>query len=329
MNTEVLKRKKVLYLTVPFFEYTHFIEMEMKNLGADVDTVILYVENHVNALLSRLNKGLFDKKHETYLSSVLKPVLSGSKNYDYVFIQFPHRLGTKYLNLIRERFKSSLFIHYAWDPEYVYNNRIYYPFFDKNITFDKSDATEFGLIYIPLFYTHHFELAYNERLKKNKFQYDIAFIGKVSFYKERYIWIENFTRYCNENGFSYFIFLLTNRRSYLKNLMRGVYLKGIKFRSMNLTKVAEIYQNTKAVIDQRKPNQVGFAMRTFEILGAGCKLITTNDTIKCEPFYDENNINVIKQSSVVINRSFIDSPVRQIDNITNYRIDNWLRQIFE
>ena len=45
-------------------------------------------------------------------------------------------------------------------------------------------------------------------------------------------------------------------------------------------------------------------MRTFESLGAGRKLITTNPEIRKYPFYNQDNICVIDRKNIVLNTNF-------------------------
>jgi hypothetical protein len=54
-------------------------------------------------------------------------------------------------------------------------------------------------------------------------------------------------------------------------------------------------------------------MRTFESLGAGRKLITTNQEIKKYPFYDEQNILVINRENIRLNTEFFKTDFKKIE----------------
>ena len=70
-------------------------------------------------------------------------------------------------------------------------------------------------------------------------------------------------------------------------------------------------------------------MRTFEVLGSGRKLITTNKNIIKEPFYDEEYIYVLDPQKPLINKKFFDNDYKNIPKvIDNYHIDNWVHNIF-
>jgi hypothetical protein len=327
MNTEILKRKKILYLTVPFFEYTHFIEMEMKSLGAEVDTVVLYNKSFINRSLIRLHKKLLDLKHDRYLSKAISAIIRNHKSYNYVFIQYPHLLGVKYLEILKSHYNRSVFIHYAWDPEYIDSYSKFYNFFDKNFTFDRNDAMHFNHIYHPLFYTHHFENGYRLR-NKNNAKYDAAFIGKVSFYEERYEWINEMIAYFRKNNLSFYLFLLTTHKKYFKSFLKGNKWKNVFFQPLSLNKIAEIYSMTNVVIDQKKPHQYGLTMRTFEVLGTGSKLVTSNRSIANEPFYSAESILITDYDTNNIPIEFFRSKSVRNELLTRYRIDNWLLSIF-
>lgn len=328
MREKSLKGCKVLYLTVPFFEYTYHIESEMRSLGAEVDTVIMYYENNTNAFLKKLNSKLFEIKQVRYLDFSFNKIIKKGRSYDYIFVQFPHRITFKHLDLLKEKYPKAVFIHYAWDPEYVYNTSRYYSYFDKNFSFEKDDILKFGLLYHPLFFTHHFDSAYLNR-SNSPIKYNLAFIGKISFYKERYQWISEMISILDQYNLSYYIFLLSNRKKYYMALLKGKKYENVSFKPLNLDEISDIYKITNTVIDQRKPNQSGLTMRTFEVLGAGCNLITSNKTILDEPFYSSNNIMLSDDFVTALSADFLCSENIRSTEMINYRIDNWLLHMFK
>jgi hypothetical protein len=72
-------------------------------------------------------------------------------------------------------------------------------------------------------------------------------------------------------------------------------------------------------------------MRTFEALGAGKKLITTNEHIKDADFYNPNNIHVIhRRETLNIPSSFLNTEYTPLKNniYEKYSLQNWIKQIF-
>jgi len=71
-------------------------------------------------------------------------------------------------------------------------------------------------------------------------------------------------------------------------------------------------------------------MRTFESLGAGRKIITTNPNVKKYPFYDQNNIYVIERGKIDFNQDFFKSDFSPIANelILTMSLEGWIKEIF-
>ena len=87
----------------------------------------------------------------------------------------------------------------------------------------------------------------------------------------------------------------------------------ISFNSLSHKEIIDIYKNSKAILDINHPGQKGLTMRTFESLGAGRKLITTNQEIKKYPFYDEQNILVINRENIRLNTEFFKTDFKKIE----------------
>ena len=71
-------------------------------------------------------------------------------------------------------------------------------------------------------------------------------------------------------------------------------------------------------------------MRTFESVGSGKKLITTNSEIKKYPFYNPNNIFVIDRNNIQLDVAFFDLPYQDIDSkiYESMSIGGWLQELF-
>jgi len=316
-----LKGKKVLFIGPAFYNYHHEIISELKTLGATVQ----YYEERPNNLLYRIfNKLPIVKYHleSNYLNKLLKNI--DNKNFDYFFLIRGQIVSEVFLQELKKKLPNAKFIMYQWDSvvNNNYINKIKY--FDKVLTFDMVDAEQYNLEYMPLFYTNKYsELIHN----KNKI-YDIVFVGY--FHSDRLDIIKKMIDYCNHNNLSFKYHLYLKKLVILKFLLLRKLsffdLKYISTKSINDDELLEMYQNTNAVLDIESISQNGLTMRTMEVLGANLKLITTNQNIKKEPFFNSNNIFVLDRENLIFNKEFINEnkEIRQF----NYLLKDWIKKIF-
>jgi hypothetical protein len=71
-------------------------------------------------------------------------------------------------------------------------------------------------------------------------------------------------------------------------------------------------------------------MRTFETIGAGKKMITTNSEVKKYPFYNPNNIVVINRNNIELQKDFF---LKKYENVSDEvyeksSIEGWLKCLF-
>ena len=85
---------------------------------------------------------------------------------------------------------------------------------------------------------------------------------------------------------------------------KGFDYKKLSFKSLNGDQIIELYNQSKVILDINHPGQKGLTMRTFEAIGAGKKLITTNSEIKKYPFYNKTNFLVIDRKNIRLNKDF-------------------------
>ena len=123
--------------------------------------------------------------------------------------------------------------------------------------------------------------------------------------------------------------MYSTHKAYIKSVVNGTKLPKVTFRKLDRQTIADLFMKSKCVIDSVNPLQTGLSMRTFETLGSGTKLITTNERITEEPFYDPSYIHVIDKESPKIDVDFIkDQNYKISDEIEHYSIHNWLKTFF-
>ena len=104
----------------------------------------------------------------------------------------------------------------------------------------------------------------------------------------------------------------------------------ISFNSLSHQEIINIYRDSKTILDINHPGQNGLTMRTFETLGSGRKLVTTNENVKRYPFYDANNIWVIDRENPQFDAAFFSSeflPIQE-DFYQSMSLNGWIQEVF-
>jgi hypothetical protein len=107
-------------------------------------------------------------------------------------------------------------------------------------------------------------------------------------------------------------------------------LNDFYFEPLAKYEVQRLFSDSFAILDIQHPHQVGLTMRTFEAMGAGKKLITTNARVKNTDFYNPENILVVERDSVpsIPSGFFLTPYVPPSDFILNkYSINGWLDDV--
>jgi len=115
-------------------------------------------------------------------------------------------------------------------------------------------------------------------------------------------------------------------------IVRGKFINfnKINFKPISLKRIKDIYAKTNTILDVHNPKQSGLTMRTFEALGSGKKLMTTNFNIKKEPFFNTDYILTFKLLDDV-KPEVIDAFIRNSGNgisLDQYKLSSWLHNIF-
>ena len=134
-------------------------------------------------------------------------------------------------------------------------------------------------------------------------------------------------KFCVSKNLKNYFYLYHSRFGTYKALLHGKYIPNIKHKYLTHQEIISFYKRSNSVIDYPMNIQSGFTMRTFETLGAGLKLITSNVGIKTTDFYDPKSILHIDRVED-INIDFINRPQKGlVKNIDNYHIDKWIQHI--
>jgi len=319
-----LHNSNVLIIAPEFYNYHHELVRSMNKLGANVT----FISEMNQSVLYRSLKN-FSSKLKCYFEKIhIDKILSLSKSQDFdaVFIIRGGHLTPDIMRKLRLNNKEARFYMYQWDSYRQNDFRTIIPFFDVVSTFDTADATELNLDYQPLFYTDIYK---DIALSKTKKEYDLVFYG--AYHSDRLSIVKYFDDIFKKNGLIFKSHLYIRKIPLLIRLLKGeIKFKDLKFfktYSVSSEEISQSYAKAKAVLDVELSIQSGLSIRTFEVLGSGVKLVTTNKNISNESFYDPTQIKVINRNAIEMDLSFFALDDNQID-ITRYHVDNWLERMF-
>lgn len=329
----MLQNKNILLISVKFFNYEILIKKELERMGA---TVVLYDERPSNSFFSkaiiRLKKEVYRTKIESYYNKLISELKD--KKFDYFLLIKGEALPKFFIEFLRKNNPAIKLIYYTYDSFKNNKNGLdIINLFDAKFTFDSSDAIEYKIGFRPLFFDTDYANLYLQNI--NHFNYDLAFIGTA--HSDRYTIAENANSWCVLNKFKMFTFyyspskLLFKIKKITEKSFKNFDIKKISFKSLTHQEIITIYKDSKVILDINHPGQNGLTMRTFETLGAGRKLITTNENIKKYPFYDENNILVINRTNPIYNETFFKSEFKPIEKSVydSMSLNGWILEIFE
>ncbi|WP_318487083.1 hypothetical protein [Photobacterium leiognathi] len=321
---KIYSSRKIILFCPSFYNYRAIIKKELEFLGAKVFS---YDERPSNSTIFKILLRLklyFLIEH--IISKYYENIILENNAVTDVFFINAEAINRNILKKMRLRYKNASFTLYMWDSIRNKKNILeILDMFDNAYSFDPDDCKkENSLSFEPLFYNKNFE-------KRNGIlKYDISFVGSI--HSDRLSIIKKLFKIRNVIG-KFFLYSPSKVFSFIKvvsqNKLNINDLKLISHSKIDLSSVSEIFFSSKAIVDIQHPNQRGLTMRTFEVLGSGRKLITTNSDIKNYEFYNENNILIINRKNINGDdiKKFIDTEYIFSEDILKYRVDNWLRRI--
>ena len=314
-----LKGKKILFIAPKFFDYEIEIKKEFERLGGDV----AFFPEKPYSFYYRVLKQISAKFQKSIEINYLNSILSNVENFDIFFLIRGEIITEIFLKTLKQKSPKAIFIMYQWDSIKNNSNYVYLlNYFDRVSTFDMVDAQRLNINYLPLFYIKKYK---NLELNDDK-KYDIVFFG--SYHGDRLEILKKVSKECERLGldFKYHLFIpkltLLKRVVFLKIKLQD--LKYLSTKSVSINEILESYKFTKAVLDIENPGQNGLTMRTFEVLGAALKLITTNKRILNENIYDEANILLIDRNELYLDEFFLKRTNIMNETVAKYDISHWL-----
>ena len=325
-----LSGKKILFLSANFFGYEKAIENRLRELGAEVD---FFNERPSDSVLSkgiiRVNKNFYFQKIRSYYHKITKE--TKYQNYDFFLLIKGETIPFSFLRQFKRDHPAAKMIYYSYDAVLEYPKFLkLYSYFDKNFTFEPKDAHEYNLHFRPLFFIED----YQEVRQSGNIKYDIVFIGSA--HTDRYLIGEKVRKISSSlNLKTYFYYYAQNKAAFLLKKIFDQNLKKFDIKKLTFTKlkhseIADIYAQSRSVLDINKPFQDGLTMRTFETLAAEKKLVTTNSDIRNYPFYNDDLILIVDRDQVELDSDFFKASSNKIsvENLEMMSLDSWIECLF-
>lgn len=321
-----LSNKNILFIAPKFYTYHQDIINYMESNGASVtffaEDIYTPLYRFSNKIFPKIATKIEDKYRDTILNSVKQ------NSFDIVFVIRGGILSPLMMNKIKDILLHTKYIMYQWDSNNQSNYKNIIKYFDVVKTFDKKDAHAFNIEYLPLFYSKEYEKI--KSLKSEK-RYDIVFYG--AYHSDRLEIVKFVEKYCLDNNLTFKYHLYITKMGLFRLILKGVIklkdLKYLKTFTVDTKEILDVYHYSFSVLDIELNIQNGLTMRTFETLGSGLKLITTNKNIASEEIYNEKNIMILNRENLDFDLGFFKNPFDSDKSLQKYRFENWFNNLFK
>lgn len=186
-------------------------------------------------------------------------------------------------------------------------------------TFDHKDAKKYNIIQKDYYYS-----CYNEVKKYDSkdIKYDIFFVGLDKGRLHKLIKLPKMLSMCE------CLFYVVKQRSFKYSMEEENYLSD---KLMSYDDVMSIISESRCILELREEGQSGITLRPIEALYFRKKLITSDEDIKKYPWYNSDNIFILKDdtTSEEIER-FLHKEYHQLPDsmYTMYNPEQWLESFF-
>lgn len=304
----------------------------LRALGFDVVMVTFPVHDfkyrHVGQRLHNLYRKTFLKdrnfkqylKYSLYQKKLLQTLDAIDGQADYALLIRPDIYPAKFLSEISKKVK--LMVGYHWDGMANYPLvRTVVPYFDRFYVFNPADYPQREFPNLKPTTNFYLDNHFSPSAAAPSEVYYIGFMMK-----KRLPAIRIFTEWAQDRGLNVSINLLTKG-----TVPPAEKLPGVNYCSQCISYAdnLEMMKNTKVMIDILDDSHQGLSLRTFEAVGFGKKLITTNQSIRYYDFYDENNILIWDGHTTDGLEAFIKTPYRPLEESLRlkYSFTNWIRNV--
>ena len=266
-----------------------------------------------------------------------------NKSYDCLFVVDGQALHPCVFDILERRNRTIKKVNYLFDRvQGVYDFDRYFNRFHRVVTFDPTDAAHFGIELLQIYWVP------GNTALNNK--YNLFGFGAYSHY--RFVFFSELAKIFGDSQDKNFLKLYTapiqnewmhEMKNYVRkvlgyepNISRHELHSGmISHESIKPEQFREIIYTSNVVVDTSAPYQEGLTARFMWALGAGKKIITTNQVVVNYAFYSPEQIFVVEHNKVIELkeklRAFVQSDFEMEDRIQKeverYRIDNWINHL--
>lgn len=330
-HSKLLEGKKILFLSVQTFNLEKDIIYQLEKHGAHV---IYFDErpanNNFTKGMIRIKKDFLKRRIQKYYDAIFEKL--HNIEFDFLLVNRGEVVTKDFLEKFIRLQPNCQRVFYTWDSfQNLSNGLEILDYFHKKFTFDKKDAELYGIGFRPLYFNDRYrEVKNSHQLDKT---IDLLFLGTA--HSDRYIISNNISEWCQTNGlttFNYYYMqgkLVYFYKKFFDSSFGIFDFKKLSFKGLTPDEVIDFYKKSNVILDISHPGQSGLTMRTFEAIGAGKKLITTNNNIKSYPFYNPNNIHIIDRTNVKLDRNFFSNQYEELDVVLYEKcsIDGWVQDV--
>ena len=323
--------KKILFICVKWFNLEKEIINQLEKHGAEVTFFDERpANNNLTKGLLRIKRDILENRIQEYYSNILEKIKD--VKFDFLFVNRGEVVPNSFLEKFILAQPDCQRIFYTWDSfDNLSHSLDILKYFHKKFTFDRADAKKHAITFRPLYFSDKF---LKVRTCNKVKEIDLLFLGTA--HSDRYLISNGIADWCNSNNLIAFnYYFMQGRLVYLYKKFFdksfGVFdFKKLSFKSLSTEEVISFYERSDVILDISHPGQTGLTMRTFEAIGAGKKLLTTNKDICNYPFYNPNNISVIDRKRPQLSKHFFENKYQPLSEDMYYRcsIDGWLEDLF-
>lgn len=217
--------------------------------------------------------------------------IPSDKDLCFIFLNvFP--LG--YMDYLRKRFPRAKFVKihrdliskfHVWYPEYT--EEVLDRYFDLRLTYNPSDAAEYGIGEFS-----QYESKLSTLICKPSLAHDVFFVGKakdrLSFLLEAYDRLESLGQDC--------FFYLTEVAPEKRSQRKGIYYAD---QQMPFLEALNYVFNSKCLLDISQHGSSGLTLRCLEAIMYDKRLITNVRSIEKNKYYDASNMLIIDRADEI------------------------------
>jgi len=311
-----LKGKTVFLLAPKFYGYENRIVAALKEEGLDVAFEYIYKPSRAERYMTKIHKNYLSRQIKGYYDGIISKYTH--YHFDFFLVVDGKGVPGAFLQEFLLNHPESRSVYYSWDSLQYFDYLSWLKIFSRVFTFDYKDSKEYGIEYLPLFYSPELETAGN--IKEEK-KYDLLFIAS---YKESRLDFINSVVDKYQNSLKIKVVLFLSIYRFIIDRIRGKRIRreDVVFRPLPFESYLDLLSKTKVVLDYTAATQTGLPMRIPEAIGARKKLITNNENVRQE-FDTSSNILVYKEYEDI--RPFLESEYTEMPERIKYSISSWIR----